>query len=155
LFVAAILVGVGECFHTTLLMPLVADLAPADLRGRYMASTGLSWWIGLAIAPVFGAPLLNVSPTAVFLTAAVVALLGQSFGTDPREPAATRLPADAPPARYIAVTDSSGANLRAAVLEHRIHDDRKAGIDRGLQDGGVQARRNLDTWPSHANTSSV
>ncbi len=93
MFVAAILVGVGECFHTTLLMPLVADLAPADLRGRYMASTGLSWWIGLAIVPVFGAPLLSVSPTAVFLTAAVVALLAgvSALILENRLPRASRL----------------------------------------------------------------
>lgn len=75
LFAAAVLVGVGECFHTTVLMPLVADLAPAGLRGRYMASMGLSWWIGLAIAPAFGAQLLSVSPTAAFLAATVVALV--------------------------------------------------------------------------------
>jgi len=93
LFAAAILVGVAECFHTTVLMPLVADLAPADLRGRYMASAGLSWWIGLAIAPVFGAPLLSVSPTAVFLTAAVVALLAgiSALILENRLPRASRL----------------------------------------------------------------
>jgi len=93
LFAATILVGVGECFHTTVLMPLVADLAPADLRGRYMASTGLSWWIGLAIAPVFGAPLLSGSPTAVFLTAAVVALLASASALilEQRLPHASRL----------------------------------------------------------------
>jgi MFS family permease len=34
LLAAAVAVGVGECFHTTALMPLVADLAPAALRGR-------------------------------------------------------------------------------------------------------------------------
>ena len=93
LFAAAILVGVGECFHTTVLMPLVADLAPAGLRGRYMASTGLSWWIGLAIAPVFGAPLLSVSPAAVFLAAAIVALLAgvSALILEHRLPRASRL----------------------------------------------------------------
>jgi MFS family permease len=93
LFAAAILVGVGECFHTTVLMPLVADLAPAGLRGRYMASMGLSWWIGLAIAPVFGAQLLSVSPTAAFLTAAVVALLAGASALTLEQglPAASRL----------------------------------------------------------------
>lgn len=92
LFAATILVGVGECFHTTVLMPLVADLAPADLRGRYMAATGLSWWIGLAIAPAFGAPLLSVSPGAVFLTAAVVALMAGASALilEPRLPPASR-----------------------------------------------------------------
>jgi predicted MFS family arabinose efflux permease len=34
LLAATILVGLGECFHTTVLMPLTADLAPAGLRGR-------------------------------------------------------------------------------------------------------------------------
>jgi MFS family permease len=74
LVVAAILVGVGECFHTTVLMPLVADLAPAALRGRYMAAIGLSWWLGLALAPTLGAQLLSVSPPAAMLSAALVAL---------------------------------------------------------------------------------
>jgi dipeptide/tripeptide permease len=74
LLAAAIAVGVGECFHTTALMPLVADLAPAAVRGRYMATIGLSWWLGLALAPTLGAQLLSVSPTAAMLTAAGVAL---------------------------------------------------------------------------------
>jgi MFS family permease len=74
LLVAVIGVGVGECFHTTVLMPLVADLAPAALRGRYMATIGLSWWLGLAVAPTFGTQLLSVSPPAALLAAAGVAL---------------------------------------------------------------------------------
>jgi MFS family permease len=68
-----IVVAVGECLHTTVLMPLVADLAPVALRGRYMAVTGLSWWLGLALAPTLAAPLLSVSPPAAMLTAAAVA----------------------------------------------------------------------------------
>jgi MFS family permease len=74
LLTAAIVVGVGECFHTTALLPLVADLAPAVLRGRYMAAMGLSWWLGLALAPTLGLQLLSVSPPAALLTAAGVAL---------------------------------------------------------------------------------
>lgn len=74
LVAASIAVGVGECFHTTVLMPLVAELAPAGLRGRYMASMGFSWWIGLTVAPTLGAQLLSLSPTAAFLTAAGVAI---------------------------------------------------------------------------------
>jgi MFS family permease len=74
LVAAAALVGIGECLHTTVLMPLTADLAPAGLRGRYMASMGLSWWIGLALAPAAGAPFLEGYAPAVFLTAAVLSL---------------------------------------------------------------------------------
>jgi MFS family permease len=66
-------VGVGECLHTTVLMPLVADLAPPALRGRYMAMTGLSWWLGLALAPTLAAQLLSASPTAAMLASAAVA----------------------------------------------------------------------------------
>lgn len=72
---AAIAVGIGECFHTTALMPLVVELAPATLRGRYMASMGFSWWIGLTIAPTLGLQLLSLSPTATFFAAAGVAIL--------------------------------------------------------------------------------
>jgi MFS family permease len=75
LVMAAVLVGIGECCHTTVLMPLVADLAPASLRGRYMASIGLSWWVGLALAPTLGTPLLSFSPTAAFLSAAMVSTI--------------------------------------------------------------------------------
>ena len=73
LIAAAVAVGVGECFHTTVLMPLVADLAPASLRGRYMAAIGLSWWVGLALAPTLGTPLLSLSPLAAFLAATAIA----------------------------------------------------------------------------------
>jgi MFS family permease len=73
LILAAIAVAVGECFHTSVLMPLVADLAPTSLRGRYMASIGLSWWVGLALAPTLGTQGLSLSPTGTFLVAAAVA----------------------------------------------------------------------------------
>jgi MFS family permease len=72
LVIASILVGVGECFHTTVLIPLVADLAPPSLRGRYMAAIGLSWWIGLALAPTLGTQLMSLSPGLVFVAGAVV-----------------------------------------------------------------------------------
>jgi MFS family permease len=73
LLVSAVVVALGECLHTTVLMPLVADLAPAALRGRYMAVTGLSWWLGLALAPTLAAQLLSVSPPAAMLASAAVA----------------------------------------------------------------------------------
>jgi MFS family permease len=73
LVVAAVTIGIGECFHTVALMPLVADLAPESLRGRYMATTGLSWWIGLALAPTLGTRLLSASATLTFVVAAAIA----------------------------------------------------------------------------------
>jgi MFS family permease len=99
LFVASIAVAIGECLHTAVLMPLTADLAPAGLRGRYMASMGLSWWLGLAIAPALGVQLLSASPTVAFLTAAVVALgAGASALMGERAlPASARLTPRPPP----------------------------------------------------------
>jgi MFS family permease len=93
LVVACIAVGLGECFHTSALMPLVADLAPPGLRGRYMASMGLSWWVGLALAPTIGLPLLSISPAAAFLTAATVATAAgvSALALDRSLPVASRL----------------------------------------------------------------
>jgi len=93
LIIAAMLVGVGECFHTTALMPLVADLAPAGLRGRYMAAMGFSWWIGLAIGPTLGTQLLAAAPKATFIAAAgLAAAAGASaLALGARLPPAARL----------------------------------------------------------------
>jgi MFS family permease len=74
LVASAILVGIGECFHTTALSPLVADLAPAAVRGRYMAAIGFSWWVGLTIAPAVGGGLLSTAPAALFIGSAVAAI---------------------------------------------------------------------------------
>jgi hypothetical protein len=55
-------IWVLACLLATAFIPLIADLAPPALRGRYMAAAGLSWWLGLAVAPMLGGPLLAVSP---------------------------------------------------------------------------------------------
>jgi MFS family permease len=101
LVVAAILVGLGECLHTTVLMPLAADLAPPDLRGRYMAVIGLSWWFGLALAPALGTAFLNNSPQFVFLACAAVAFggAGLAIGLERRLPATARLTPETSPSR--------------------------------------------------------
>ena len=91
--IASIAVGVGECFYTTGLMPLVADLAPAAVRGRYMGAIGLSWWLGLGLAPTLGAQLLSVSPAAAMLSAASVAFAAalSLLALEQELPAAIRL----------------------------------------------------------------
>jgi MFS family permease len=93
LLVASIAVGVGECLYTTALAPLVADLAPPAVRGRYMAATGLTWSLGLALAATAGTQLLSVSPAVAFVPAAFLVLAaGWSALTLERDlPAAVRL----------------------------------------------------------------
>ncbi len=39
-----------------------------------MASIGLSWWLGLALAPILGAPLLAVSASLALLAAAALSI---------------------------------------------------------------------------------
>jgi MFS family permease len=73
LVVAAIAIGIGECLHTTALMPLVADLAPPSIRGRYMAAIGLSWWVALALVPTLGVHVLSRSTDAAFWGAGALA----------------------------------------------------------------------------------
>jgi MFS family permease len=74
-------------------MPLVADLAPAAVRGRYMGAIGLSWWLGLGLAPTLGAQLLSVSPAAAMLSAASVAFAAalSLLALEQELPAAIRL----------------------------------------------------------------
>jgi MFS family permease len=93
LVAAAIAFGLGECLHATVLLPLVADLAPLELRGRYMAAIGLSWWLGLALAPTVGAPLLAASASLALLAAAAlcVAAIISLIALESRLPLGLRL----------------------------------------------------------------
>jgi len=80
LVTASIVIGLGECCHTAALTPLVVDLAPERLRGRYLAIMGLSWWTGLALAPTVGTQLLARSAAATFIGCALAAgLAAASF----------------------------------------------------------------------------
>ena len=93
LVAAAVAFGVGECLHATAFMPLIADLAPLALRGRYMATAGLSWWLGLTLAPTLGGQLLAISPSLALiggaaLAASVIVLL-RAF--EPALPVSVRL----------------------------------------------------------------
>jgi MFS family permease len=93
LLVAAVAIGIGECLHTSALVPLVADLAPESLRGRYMATVGLSWWTGLALAPTLGTQLLGVSAPLTFAGCALAAVAAAAslLALESRLPAAVRL----------------------------------------------------------------
>jgi MFS family permease len=44
-----------------------ANLAPADMRGRYMSIYGLTWSIGFGVGPVLGGYLNdNLAPVAIW-----------------------------------------------------------------------------------------
>ena len=71
----AIVFAIGECAHIVVLGPLVADMAPAHLLGRYMSLYGLTFTISLALGPAIGGLLLQTSPDAVWWGGALAAAL--------------------------------------------------------------------------------
>jgi MFS family permease len=73
----AIAFAIGECVHFIVLGPIVVDLAPPRLLGRYMSVYALTFTAGLALGPAIGATLLAASPDAVWWAgAATAALIG-------------------------------------------------------------------------------
>lgn len=74
LLVAAVMLGVGECFHGPAHIALVADIGPAHLRGRYFAVHSLSWGLAGALGPAIGGAILDHKPFALWPLAAAVCL---------------------------------------------------------------------------------
>jgi MFS family permease len=71
----AIVFAIGECVHIVVLGPLVADMAPAHLLGRYLSLYSLTFSISLALGPAIGGLLLQTSPDAVWWGGALAAVL--------------------------------------------------------------------------------
>jgi MFS family permease len=71
----AIVFAIGECVHIVVLGPLVADMAPAHLLGRYLSVYGLTFTISLALGPAIGGLLLQTAPDAVWWGGALAAVL--------------------------------------------------------------------------------
>ncbi|MFD0686808.1 MDR family MFS transporter [Actinomadura fibrosa] len=69
-YIGAVLVWtLGEITAASVLQAVVADLAPADLRGRYSALYGMAWSGGFLLAPLGGTQLLDAGgPPALWLT---------------------------------------------------------------------------------------
>jgi len=86
LLAAIVALSAGECLYDSVRSPLVADLAPPGLGGRYLASAGFSWQLGFIIGPAAGAVLLGASPRALWIVAAAVCLAAAvgALRLDPR-----------------------------------------------------------------------
>jgi MFS family permease len=73
----AIVIAIGECAQFIVLGPIIADLAPPHLLGRYMSLYGLTFTAGVALGPAVGGALLATSPDAIWWGGALtVALTG-------------------------------------------------------------------------------
>src|SRR5215467_12730873 len=102
----AIVIAIGECAQFIVLGPIVADLAPPHLLGRYMSLYGLSFMAGVALGPAVGGTLLATSPDAIWWGGALtVALIGAGLlrlGDRIPDPL---LPAQCPPPQAVSVAE--------------------------------------------------
>ena len=67
---AGVVFGLGECFQGPTQGRARRRLAPARLRGRYMALSTMSWEIGFVIGPAIGGFVLDRRPLALWPLAA-------------------------------------------------------------------------------------
>jgi MFS family permease len=72
----ALVLACGEIAHILVLGPLVADMAPAHLLGRYLSLYTLTFTGSLALGPAIGGLLLQTDPNAIWWGGALAALLG-------------------------------------------------------------------------------
>jgi MFS family permease len=108
----AIVIAIGECAQFIVTGPIVADLAPPHLLGRYMSLYGLSFTAGVALGPAVGGALLATSPDAVWwggalavaLTGAVLLRLGDRI-PDPL------LHAQRPPQRAVSAAEMDSVGV--------------------------------------------
>ena len=73
---AAVIWTIGEIVAAPMGSAYVAELAPPRLRGRYQGAYGLTFAVGLVLAPVIGTRLFEWSPAGLWTIAAVVGVLG-------------------------------------------------------------------------------
>jgi MFS family permease len=72
---AAVLLGIGECFHGPAHQALVADIGPPSLRGRYFALHSLSWGLAGTLGPAVGGFILAAAPFALWPLASAICLV--------------------------------------------------------------------------------
>lgn len=72
-WLSMVVLTIGELIVSPTSTTLAANMAPADMRGRYMSLYGLTWGVASGIGPVFGG-LLNdhIGPRAIWYGGAVV-----------------------------------------------------------------------------------
>ncbi|MBN1177996.1 MAG: MFS transporter [Anaerolineae bacterium] len=74
--VAMVVITIGEMFTSPVGQAIVARLAPADMRGRYMAVFGFSWVIPSAIGPLLaGLVMDNGDPNWVWYGAGIIGIV--------------------------------------------------------------------------------
>jgi len=76
----AIVIAIAECGQFIVLGPVVAEIAPPHLLGRYMSLYQLSFMAGVALGPAVGGVLLGTSPNGIWWGGAfALVLTGAGF----------------------------------------------------------------------------
>lgn len=79
-WVSMVILTVGELMLSPTATTFVANLAPPDMRGRYMSIYGMTWGVAMAIAPLMGGYLNdNYGPLYIWLggfTVGVASVIG-------------------------------------------------------------------------------
>ncbi|HET6821739.1 MAG TPA: MFS transporter [Anaerolineales bacterium] len=74
--VAMIVITIGEMVVSPFQQSLVANFAPEDMRGRYMAVSGLSWSISFTVGPYFAGLILDsANPSLLWVFCGLIGLL--------------------------------------------------------------------------------
>jgi MFS family permease len=80
LFATSATIAIAECGQFIVLGPLVAEIAPPHLLGRYMSFYQLSFLVGVALGQAVGGVLLGTSPDTIWWGGAfALALTGAGF----------------------------------------------------------------------------
>ena len=74
--VSMIILTIGELIMIPTSTALTANLAPPDMRGRYMGVYGLTWGVAMGIGPVLGGTLNDrVAPVAIWYAGLVLGVI--------------------------------------------------------------------------------
>lgn len=74
--ISMIIITAGEVTFSPISSAVVAEMAPAEKRGRYMGFTALSNTIGFSLSPLFGGVLLDLFPTNQIALWGIIASVG-------------------------------------------------------------------------------
>ncbi len=75
-----VIITFGEMVVSPFQQSIVAGFAPEDMRGRYMAVSGLTWSIAFTIGPYFAGLLLDSkNPNVLWYVSGLVGLIA-TFG---------------------------------------------------------------------------
>ena len=74
--VAMIIITIGEMIVSPFQQSMVASFAPEDMRGRYMAVSGLTWSIAFTVGPYFAGLILDSpNPNLLWIICGVIGLM--------------------------------------------------------------------------------